>query len=187
MKSNHSIEAERSLLGLLLNDHSQWLEVIEKVASVDFYDDQNKMVFWAIEKIILEFGMSAKVNAFNTANLLVDTQSAHCDCCNNSCVYDYIKKLSDDYKNIGNALAYAGIIREKSVLRQLVKAADKIEGLGCDDVKEIINKAEKEVFGTNSEKLDKHQEEIKEKDEEIKYQKELIGELVGLLYKAEME
>ena len=50
---------------------------------------------------------------------------------------------------------YANIVKEKSVMRQLIKASNEIINLGYDgstDVEDILNTAEKKIFDISQEK-----------------------------------
>ncbi|MES9843967.1 MAG: DnaB-like helicase N-terminal domain-containing protein, partial [Candidatus Sedimenticola sp. 6PFRAG5] len=45
----HSIQAEQSVLGGLMLDNSAWDQIADKVAEVDFYRREHRLVFHAIE------------------------------------------------------------------------------------------------------------------------------------------
>ena len=67
----------------------------------------------------------------------------------------YLTSLSTIVPTTSNVKHYANIVKEKSVMRQLIKASNEIINLGYDastDVQEILDKAEKNIFDISQEK-----------------------------------
>ena len=67
----------------------------------------------------------------------------------------YLTSLSTIVPTTSNVKYYANIVKEKSVMRQLIKASNEIINLGYDastDVQEILDKAEKNIFDISQEK-----------------------------------
>ena len=67
----------------------------------------------------------------------------------------YITSLSTIVPTTSNVKYYADIVKEKSVLRQLIKASNDIINLGYDGaikVEDVLEKAEKRIFDISQEK-----------------------------------
>ena len=67
----------------------------------------------------------------------------------------YITSLSTIVPTTSNVKYYADIVKEKSVLRQLIKASNDIINLGYDGttkVEDVLEKAEKKIFDISQEK-----------------------------------
>lgn len=114
----HSIEGESSVLGGLLLDNSSWDRVGDLLVENDFYRAEHRIVFGAI---------AALVNATKPADIFT--------------VYDYLQNsgkaaevgglgylngLAQYVPSASNIRRYAEIVRERSILRQLVSASDEI-------------------------------------------------------------
>jgi replicative DNA helicase len=138
----HSVEAECSVVGGLLLDNSAWDRVADLLVDADFYRYEHRLIFAAV---------AALINASKPADVIT--------------VYEHLKTLGKGDEVGGlqalNALAqyvpsasnirrYAEIVRERSVLRKLVGAADEIataalnpQGISVD---QILDQAEQKVF-----------------------------------------
>lgn len=138
----HSIEAEASLIGGLLLDNEAWDRVGDMVNEADFYRAEHKLAFGAV---------AALINACKPADVIT--------------VYEYLQShgkaeavgglaylnsLAQYIPSAGNIRRYAEIVRERSILRQLVKAGDEIAASGFEtkgiDVKQVLDSAEAKVL-----------------------------------------
>lgn len=118
IKTPCSIESEKTLLGGLLLDCSLFEKVNEKVCPADFFDPAHRMIF--SEMITL----ARKYNTFDAA-MLIDCMGLNGD------QAKFIYELACDCPSVKNLLAYADIIREKSVQRELISVARNIKS--CED------------------------------------------------------
>ncbi len=138
----HSIEGESSVLGGLLLDNGAWDRVADLLTEQDFYRREHQLIYAAAGTLI---------NASKPADIIT--------------VYEHLQNLgkADEAGGLGylNALAqyvpsaanirrYAEIVRERSILRKLVKASDEIatdafapQGKA---VATILDEAEQKIF-----------------------------------------
>lgn len=138
----HSIEAEQSVLGGLMLDNEAWLEVAERVIEDDFYRRDHREIFRAIESLA-NVGKPYDVVTLTEwlqQHELLDTVGG----------LIYLAELSENTPSAANIAAYADIVRERSVLRSLVRAGTDIadsgyrtEGRPAD---ELLDQAERMVF-----------------------------------------
>jgi len=138
----HSIQAEQSVLGGLMLDNERWDSVADKVASVDFYRKDHRMIFAAIQDLA-EKQVPFDVVTISEALTKVDELD-------NVGGLAYLSVLAKDTPSAANIVAYANIVRDRSVLRQLIHIGSDIsesafnsEGLTTSD---LLEKAEKSVF-----------------------------------------
>lgn len=138
----HSIQAEQSVLGGLMLDNERWDSVADKVASVDFYRKDHRMIFAAIQDLAnkqVPFDVVTISEALTKMDELDDAGGLA-----------YLSVLAKETPSAANIVAYANIVRDRSVLRQLIhigsdisESAFNTEGLSTSD---LLEKAEKSVF-----------------------------------------
>lgn len=114
----HSLEAEQAILGGLLIDNSAWHRVSDRIAENDFYLDEHRCIYRHIKQL-LERGSTATVN--NIAGTL--DAASEIDRVGG---LSYLKKLTGSAPSTDGIRELAAIIVEKSLLRQLLTAADQI-------------------------------------------------------------
>jgi len=138
----HSIQAEQSVLGGLMLDNERWDSVADKVASVDFYRKDHRMIFAAIQDL------AEKQVPFDVVT--ISEALTKMDELDNAGGLAYLSVLAKDTPSAANIVAYANIVRDRSVLRQLIHIGSDIsesafnsEGLTTSD---LLEKAEKSVF-----------------------------------------
>lgn len=139
----HSIEAEQSVLGGLLIDNSAWDRVADLLAAGDFYRLEHRLVFDAIGRLVVA-GKPADVITVHE-----DLRRAGRD---EDCGgLEYLNALAQSVPSAANARRYAEIVRERSVLRRLVTAADEIASSAMNPqgraVAEILDSAETALLG----------------------------------------
>jgi replicative DNA helicase len=138
----HSIEAEQSVLGGLMLDAAAWDQIADRVIAEDFYRNDHRLIFEAIAGLIER---SQPCDAV--------TLSGHLE---SQGVIDqvgglsYLGSLARDTPTSANIRAYADIVRERSVLRQLITAGNQIVNNALDpqgrEAGEIVDEAERAVF-----------------------------------------
>src|ERR671914_1242937 len=138
----HSIEAEQSVLGGLMLDNEAWDPVADRVSEQDFYRSDHRLIFRAIaalanegkpyDIVTLSEWLAAK-NLLEKAGGLV-----------------YLALLTETTPSAANIAAYADIVRERSVLRQLIRVGTEIgnsayhtEGRTSE---QLLDQAEQLVF-----------------------------------------
>lgn len=138
----HSAEAEQAIIGGLLLDNQVWDKVSSKVCEKDFYRTEHRLLFRAIHEL------SRKSQPFDVVTLLDILKS-------NNQLDDaggeaYLFELASNTPSVANVAAYADIVREKSVHRQLITIAndiaDRAYNPGGSEVSELLDFAETKVF-----------------------------------------
>ena len=137
----HSLEAEQAALGAMLIDADCIKDVMDKLQPEDFYIKQNRDVF---ETIYTMFSFSKPIDGVTVAeemqkNGTYDDQTTR----------SYLVQLMEITPTSANVMEYVSIIRDKSLLRGLAKAAGEItsmvqEGLG--EAGAILEAAEQKVY-----------------------------------------
>ena len=138
----HSIDAEQSVLGGLMLENSAWDEVADKVTEVDFYRHEHKLLFNAIASLAEKnhpFDVVTLSEWLSNRKELEDVGGiAH------------LGELAHNTPSAANIAAYAEIVRERSVLRQLIQASTEIANTAFNpegrDAAELMDNAERLVF-----------------------------------------
>jgi replicative DNA helicase len=138
----HSVEAEQSLLGGLMLDAAAWDQVADRVNAEDFYRNDHKLIFEAIAGLIER---SQPCDAVTLSGHL-ETQGV----LDQAGGLAYLGSLARDTPSSANIRAYADIVRERSVLRQLITAGNLIVTSALQpegrEAREIVDEAERAVF-----------------------------------------
>lgn len=138
----HSLEAEQGLLGGLMLDNGAFEQIADKVEEKDFYSHGHKMIFRAIT--ILE----KKQQPFDVITVSETLKDIHE--LDNIGGEIYLFELANNTPSASNIRAYADIVHERSVLRQLISVASDIANTaffpeGRDSIA-LLDEAEKKVF-----------------------------------------
>ncbi|MCP5423442.1 MAG: replicative DNA helicase [Gammaproteobacteria bacterium] len=138
----HSIEAEQSVLGGLMLDNSAWDRVADRLSVSDFYSNAHRLIFSAIHQLAekgLPFDMVTLTECLERNNQLDDANG-----------FAYLATLARDTPSAANIAAYADIVRERSILRQLIRigteVADSAFSPDGRDSRTILDEAEQKVF-----------------------------------------
>ena len=138
----HSLEAEQSVLGGLMLDNNAWDSVAELVSEQDFYRRDHRLIFSAILQLTRE------QQPFDVVTLgEVLTRTGQLDDLGGMA---YLAELAKNTPSASNILAYATIVRERSVLRQLIKVSNEIADSAYNPSRrvstELLDEAERKVF-----------------------------------------
>ena len=114
----HSVEAEQSVLGGLMLDNDAWVQVSDKLTDADFYRRDHANIFRAIESLAND----GKPYDIVTLAEWLDTHSLLESCGGLA----YLAQLADNTPTAANIAAYAGIVRDRAVLRALIRAGTDI-------------------------------------------------------------
>ena len=136
----HSLEAEQAVLGSILIDSQCITEVIGIVKPEDFYQSQNKEIY---EAIYAMFNYSQSIDPVTVLDKLRELGTYH----DNS--RDYILQLMEITPTAANVARYAGIVRDKAMLRGLEKAGKEIVETVSNQVgtpAEMLESAEKKIY-----------------------------------------
>ncbi len=136
-----SMPAEQSLLGAILIDPAVLNEVAALMRADDFYLEEHKQIYLAMQELFLA---SREIDVVTLIDTLVKKGVY-----DKSGGEDYIRSLIDAGADAPNARDYARIIKEKSVLRQLIEASNEISERAYseqDSVSAVLDHAENLIF-----------------------------------------
>ncbi len=138
----HSIEGESSVLGGLLLDNSAWDRVGDLLVDEDFYRYEHKLIYASV---------GALINASKPADVI--TVFEHLQSQGKADEVgglSYLNSLAQYVPSAANVRRYAEIVRERSILRKLVKASDEIATNAFNPqgkaVATILDEAEQKIF-----------------------------------------
>jgi replicative DNA helicase len=138
----HSLDAEQAVLGGLMLSPEAWDRVADRLTEDDFYRKDHRLIFRAITELSNKSMPCDAVTLgewFESQGLseLVGGTA-------------YVLQLANTTPSAANITAYCDIVREKSVLRQLIDAGTETvsDGFAPDgrSVQEILEAAEQRVF-----------------------------------------
>ena len=135
-----SLEAEQAVLGSILIDSRCIADIVGIVSPEDFYLKQNREIF---ETIYTMFNFSQTIDPVTVLNKMKELGVYQ----DNS--RDYILQLMEITPTAANAVRYAGIVREKAMLRGLAQAATDISETVYSEVgtaAEMLESAEKKIY-----------------------------------------
>lgn len=138
----HSVEAEQAVLGGLMLDNRAWDQVADRLVEDDFYRHDHRLIFRAIESL----AEAAKPCDVVTIGEWLEKQ----ELLDEAGGLIYLGALAKDAPGAANIRAYADIVRERSVLRQLIRTGNDIAQAAFSpegrDVSELLEVAEQRVF-----------------------------------------
>ena len=136
----HSLEAEQSVLGSVLIDSQCVADIIGILKPEDFYLQQNREIFEAIYEM---FNYSQTIDPVTVLEKLRElgyyTDKSR----------DYVLQLMDITPTAAHAARYAGIVRDKAMLRGLDRAGKDIVELVAQQTgtpAEMLESAEKKIY-----------------------------------------
>jgi replicative DNA helicase len=138
----HSKEAEQSVLGALMLDARAWDDVSDCIRDDDFYEPRNKLIFAAMQSL------AAKQTPFDVLTVAEILKEQ-----NNLAAIGgdvYLFELTNSTPAASNVKAYADIVRERSIMRQLISAGNDMASNAFNpdgkEAKDVLDKAERAVF-----------------------------------------
>ncbi len=143
-----STEAEQSLLGSVMLDISKWDDISDLLGPEDFYRPNNGKIYAAVQQL-------TKHN--EAVDLItVEDQLKSQGCLDEVGGRDYLLRLVNDYGDPLNIASYAKIIREKSLIRQLIancgEIVDQAFEPGLTDVDALLSEAERKILAIAEQK-----------------------------------
>ena len=138
----HSTEAEQAVLGGIMLSNQHWDGIAERVIAEDFYTFAHKAIFQTMEELMLNQ---------TPIDLITLDQALKAKGISDSVGgFAYLADLSNNTPNAINILAYAEIVREKAILRELIAVGNRIAENSYSpkgkDIKMVLDEAEREVF-----------------------------------------
>jgi len=138
----HSTEAEQSLLGGLMLDQRAWDQVADAVGPNDFYRHDHKLIFEAVSTLT---SRDQPADAVTVGELLEREGELAA-----AGGLDYLAQLVQETPSAANIRAYAEIVRQRAMLRELIQAGGDIAASAHESegrqVEELVDLAEKQIF-----------------------------------------
>jgi replicative DNA helicase len=138
----HSLEAEQSVLGGLMLENQAWEKIADRVSEEDFYRHDHRIIFRAIEYLSDE---SQPLDIVTLSEWLGKR-----DLLEAAGGFAYLGTMAKDTPSAANIRAYADIVRECSVLRQLIDVGTNISesafSPGEKNSKLLLDDAETAIF-----------------------------------------
>ncbi|HMF57007.1 MAG TPA: replicative DNA helicase [Pyrinomonadaceae bacterium] len=143
----HSAESERAILGSIILDNALVSHAIELLKEDDFYVQSHRRIYNAMT---LLFERGSEINP-----ILIGEELRRDGALETVGGVTFITNLTYGLPHFANITHYAKVVRGKSLLRQLIKASNKItsEALEEEDEAEIIlDHAEQSIFALADER-----------------------------------
>ena len=137
----HNIEAEKSVIGSMLLDKDAITTASEIITDEDFYQYQYKILFTAMMEL---YDDGKPVDLITLQNKLKEKELPP-ELSN----LEFISELIRSVPTSTNVRHYASIVREKAVLRRLIKVTEGITNqcyLDKEKLENILEDTEKQVF-----------------------------------------
>ncbi len=138
----HSIEAEQSTLGGLLLDNHAWDKIGDMLREDDFYRADHRLIWKHIARLIGKGRPADVITVYESLDAEKKAEDAG--------GLSYLNALAQNTPSAANIRGYAQIVRDRSVLRKLLGAADEIAGTVFNrqgrEVRQILDEAESRVF-----------------------------------------
>lgn len=138
----HSVQAEQSVLGGLMLDNQAWDQIVGRVVQTDFYRREHQLIFRTIGQL------AEGERPFDVITLSEDLER-HGSLADAGGLA-YLGHLAKDTPSAANIRAYADIVRERSVMRQLIRVGTKIADSAFQSEgrssAELLDEAETKVF-----------------------------------------
>lgn len=137
----HSIEAERSVIGSMIMDKDAITSASELITGEDFYQNQYGILF---DSMLELYNEGKPVDLITLQDKIKEK-----DIPEELCSIEVIRELISSVPTSANVKYYANIVKEKAVLRRLIKITEGITNdcyLNKDKLEVILENAEKQVF-----------------------------------------
>ncbi len=138
----HSLQAEEAVLGGLMLDNTGWDTVADLVREEDFYRRNHRLIFRAIASLAEQNNPldAVTLSEWLDQNALLDDVGG----------LGALGELAQNTPSAANIKAYAEIVRDNSVMRQLIEVGNLIAGSAFvpegRDTSALLDNAEKLVF-----------------------------------------
>jgi replicative DNA helicase len=138
----HSIEAEQAVLGGLLIDPGAYDNVADQLIAQDFYRHDHELIYTAIAVLAGDAKPCDVVTVSQHLERIGSLEAAG--------GLAYLSSIARDTPTAANVRSYADIVRERSLLRQLIRAGTDIaSAVYVNDgqtARELVDQAEQKVF-----------------------------------------
>ncbi|MDD6283326.1 replicative DNA helicase [Oribacterium sp. HCP28S3_H8] len=137
----HASEAEQSVIGSMLRDKDAVMTATEQLTADDFYERQYSVMFEAMRELFNE-GQPVDLVTLQDRLKQKDVPPEITD-------MNLFKQIMQSVPTSANIRYYCNIVKEKAVLRALIRTNEDIANLcydGKEDVEDILATTEKRIF-----------------------------------------
>lgn len=138
----HSIEAEQSVLGGLMLDTQAWDNIADEIIADDFYHRGHRLIFKAMHHLAER---TQPIDLVTVSEVLESTGELQ-----DVGGFAYLGEIAKNTPSAANIRAYAKIVRERAVVREMIAVANDIAESGFDTQSrtsaELLDEAERKVF-----------------------------------------
>lgn len=147
-----SLEAERAVLGALLLNDLYIHQVAEILLSTDFYQSAHRIIF---EAMLALYEHTKRIDIISLQDELEKKNQL-----NDIGGITFLLSLQEDIPSVGMLVQHAQIVKEKSVLRELIHSATDII-VGCYDqndqaIDEVLDQAEQKIFQIGNKRVNQN-------------------------------
>lgn len=138
----NSLEAEQSVTGSMIMDRDAIVTVMEMLSQEDFYHKQYGLLFQAMVELFnagQPVDLVTLQNKLRSMNVPAEVSSL-----------EFVRDLLTAIPTSANVKSYAQIVKDKAVLRRLIKITEEIENqcyADTGELEDILAETERNVFG----------------------------------------
>src|SRR5436853_703934 len=144
----HNIDAEKAVLGAILVNNENYYRVLENLKPEDFYLNAHRVIF---RKMVELIERARVIDLITIQEELVRASQLE-----SAGGITYLASLLDGIPHLVNIEHYIEIIREKSLLRQMVNCTNKVMAEcfdQADAAEEILDRAEQAFFSLSERRI----------------------------------
>ncbi|CUX96288.1 Replicative DNA helicase [Candidatus Gullanella endobia] len=138
----YSLEAEQSVLGGLMLDNERWDNVIDRIISNDFFNRSHRFIFSEMQNLL---ELNKPIDLITLSESLEQKGKL-----NAVGGFAYLAELSKNTPSAANISAYADIVRERAIVREMISVAHEIADAGYNPKgrtsENLLDLAESRVF-----------------------------------------
>ena len=153
----NALDAERAVLGGILLENDAMNVVMEVLTAEDFYSEANSIIYSAMKNLFANNQPIDHITLRESLVLSTKLQAVGGD--------EYLLALTNTIPTVANIKAHAELVREKSVVRQLIAACHHVVARGYGDYGEVasfLDEAESSVFAVAKERQSNPYEHVKD-------------------------
>ncbi|WP_343184010.1 replicative DNA helicase [Buchnera aphidicola (Ceratovacuna keduensis)] len=147
----HSIEAEQSILGGLMLDNNKWDTVSEIIVEKDFFIVQHRIIFNEMKNLL---DLECPIDLITLSESLEQKKKLEI-----VGRFSYLAELSKNTPSTANIKAYANIVKERAIIREIILAANKmiIAGYNTEgkNSENLLDYAESIIFKISENRIKK--------------------------------
>jgi replicative DNA helicase len=140
-----NLDAEKALLGSILIKGDVMFDVTDIINEESFYTTPHRMIWSVLSELHKK---NHPIDILSVSSRLKEKEQL-----DQSGGMSYLTELVNVVPSSTNAMHYAEIVEKKHIMRDLLRAAEKITGLGYDEdaeIHELLEQAEKELYAVTN-------------------------------------